>query len=115
MRSNGIYKIKKEWLPRCFFIGNYQIQTCVLGLAKYSDVFDWINSGFTLGLEECLQSRPPLQLDLTGPKPTSYDPPPSLPWETSSPSYTMRPKTQPEKGIKLVHLTYFFNRFHKFI
>lgn len=48
-------------------------------------------------LEECLQSRPPLQLDLTGPKPTSYDPPASLPWETSSPHYTMRPKTQPER------------------
>ncbi|KAJ7360291.1 hypothetical protein OS493_016921 [Desmophyllum pertusum] len=48
-------------------------------------------------LEECLQSRPPMQLDLTGPKPTSYDPPASMPWETSSPSYTMRPKTQPEK------------------
>lgn len=39
-----------------------------------------------------------MQLDLTGPKPTSYDPPASMPWETSSPSYTMRPKTQPEKG-----------------
>ena len=50
------------------------------------------------GLEECMQSRPPLQLDLTGPKPTTYDPPTTLPWETSSPSYTMRPKTQPERG-----------------
>ena len=50
------------------------------------------------GLEECLQSRPPLRLDLTGPKPTTYDPPASLPWGASSPSYTMRPKTQPEKG-----------------
>lgn len=48
-------------------------------------------------LEECLQSRPPMRLDLTGPKPTTYDPPTSLPWGTSSPSYTMRPKTQPEK------------------
>lgn len=46
-----------------------------------------------------MQSRPPLQLDLTGPKPTTYDPPTTLPWETSSPSYTMRPKTQPERGI----------------
>ena len=45
-----------------------------------------------------MQSRPPLQLDLTGPKPTTYDPPTTLPWETSSPSYTMRPKTQPERG-----------------
>ena len=45
-----------------------------------------------------MQSRPPLQLDLTGPKPTTYDPPATLPWETSSPSYTMRPKTQPERG-----------------
>ena len=51
-----------------------------------------------LGLEECLQSLPPMRLDLTGPKPTTYDPPTSLPWVTSSPSYTMRPKTQPEKG-----------------
>lgn len=51
-----------------------------------------------LGLEECLQSRPPMRLDLTGPKPTTYDPPTSLPWVTSSPRYTMRPKTQPEKG-----------------
>ena len=46
-----------------------------------------------------MQSRPPLQLDLTGPKPTTYDPPTTLPWETSSPSYTMRPKTQPGRGI----------------
>ena len=53
------------------------------------------------GLEECLQSRPPLQLDLTGPKPTTYDPPGNLPWAMKSPSYTMRPKTQPEKGIVL--------------
>ena len=51
-----------------------------------------------LGLEECLQSRPPMRLDLTGPKPTTYDPPKSPPWVTSSPRYTMRPKTQPEKG-----------------
>lgn len=58
-----------------------------------------VDFGFIPGLEECLQSRPPLQLDLTGPKPTSYDPPISLPWETSSPCYTMRPKTQPERGI----------------
>lgn len=49
-------------------------------------------------LEECLQSRPPLQLDLIGPKPTTYDPPSGLPWGTKSPSYTMRPKTQPEKA-----------------
>lgn len=56
------------------------------------------NSVCMLGLEECLQSRPPMRLDLTGPKPTTYDPPTSLPWVTSSPSYTMRPKTQPEKG-----------------
>lgn len=49
-------------------------------------------------LEECLQSRPPLQLDLTGPKPTTYDPPGNLPWAMKSPSYTMRPKTQPEKA-----------------
>ena len=56
------------------------------------------NPVFTIGLEECLQTRPPMRLDLTGPKPTTYDPPTSLPWVTSSPSYTMRPKTQPEKG-----------------
>lgn len=51
-----------------------------------------------VSLEECLQSRPPLKIDLSGPKPTTYDPPTYLPWETTSPSYTMRPKTQPEKG-----------------
>lgn len=59
------------------------------------------NVTFLPGLEECLQSRPPLQLDLTGPKPTTYDPPGNLPWAMKSPSYTMRPKTQPEKGIVL--------------
>ena len=62
-------------------------------------MFDLLWLQTSPGLEECMQSRPPLQLDLTGPKPTTYDPPTTLPWETSSPSYTMRPKTQPERGI----------------
>ena len=66
------------------------------------------------GLEECLQSRPPLRLDLTGPKPTTYDPPMSLPWETSSPSYTMRPKTQPEKGTVVFHIFVCNTYFHIF-
>ncbi|EDO43311.1 predicted protein, partial [Nematostella vectensis] len=48
-------------------------------------------------LEECLDSRPPMRLDMSGPKPTTYDPPTKLPWETQAPAYTMRPKTQPEK------------------
>ena len=61
-------------------------------------MFDLLWLQTSPGLEECMQSRPPLQLDLTGPKPTTYDPPATLPWETSSPSYTMRPKTQPERG-----------------
>ena len=61
-------------------------------------MFDLLWLQTSPGLEECMQSRPPLQLDLTGPKPTTYDPPTTLPWETSSPSYTMRPKTQPERG-----------------
>ena len=61
-------------------------------------MFDLLRLQTSPGLEECMQSRPPLQLDLTGPKPTTYDPPTTLPWETSSPRYTMRPKTQPERG-----------------
>lgn len=73
----------------------------ILCLVKFRFILTGHFLAFTSGLEECLQSRPPMQLDLTGPKPTTYDPPTSLPWETSSPRYTMRPKTQPEKGVAI--------------
>ena len=80
-----------------YFIWYSDVDACTI--IDYWMMFDLLWLQTSPGLEECMQSRPPLQLDLTGPKPTTYDPPTTLPWETSSPSYTMRPKTQPERGI----------------
>lgn len=72
---------------------------------KHLSVFTYFEFFIDIGLEECIQSRPPLKIDLSGPKPTTYDPPAYLPWETTSPAYTMRPKTQPEKGINYLPIT----------
>ncbi|XP_065067906.1 protein STPG3-like isoform X2 [Rhopilema esculentum] len=46
------------------------------------------------GLKECLEYRPPLNTDLTGPTIYSYETPRDKPEMTSFPSFTMRPKTQ---------------------
>lgn len=51
------------------------------------------------GLKDCIESRPPLQGDLSGPTIYSYDPPNDKPEMTSFPSYTIRPKTQQDRGI----------------
>jgi len=51
-------------------------------------------------LDECMETRPPLRFDLSGPKtpgPTTYDLPTKIPRETYAPAYSMRPKTHPEK------------------
>lgn len=49
------------------------------------------------GLKYCLDSRPPINPELSGPTIFSYDPPNDLPHMTSFPSYTLRPKTQSDR------------------
>jgi hypothetical protein len=51
----------------------------------------------SLRLEED-DSRPFMTLNLDTPSPTAYHPPTDPPSMTTSPSYTMRPTTYPEKG-----------------
>ena len=47
---------------------------------------------------DCLEARPPLPLDLSGPTVFSYHPANDPPQMTSFPSYTFRPKTQSDRG-----------------
>ena len=50
------------------------------------------------------QNRPFMTLNLDTPSPTAYDPPTNPPNMTTSPAYTMRPKTYPEKGNWLIFI-----------
>ncbi len=50
------------------------------------------------GLKDCMQSRPPINPELSGPSIFSYDPPKDRPEMTNFPAFTFRPKTQSDRG-----------------
>lgn len=50
------------------------------------------------GLKDCMQSRPPINPELSGPSIFSYDPPKDRPEMTNFPAFTFRPKTQSDRA-----------------
>lgn len=52
-----------------------------------------------IGISACIESRPPLPFDLSGPTPFTYSPSDKLPHKRNAPSFSIGRLIKPSRGI----------------